>query len=166
MTGKRIRVYLRKTRGPSKRDRRWYLAVGLKWCHACEAWCSADGVREGLCRPHRAMKARQRYASDPLYRAERKNHASMRKRGVGHLDADTAETINGLYDGECSYCEDPATTFDHVHPVARGGKTEWTNMMPCCRPCNSSKKDSDLYEWAAKTGRTIKVEAMERIASL
>lgn len=43
----------------------------------------------------------------------------------------------------CQYC---GKTFDrkvleveHVFPRALGGKTEWTNIVTACRPCNSRK---------------------------
>jgi 5-methylcytosine-specific restriction endonuclease McrA len=43
----------------------------------------------------------------------------------------------------CQYCGRefaPAQlTFDHVVPVARGGKKEWENIVTCCIPCNRKK---------------------------
>lgn len=43
----------------------------------------------------------------------------------------------------CQYCGDgfPAErlTFDHVVPRVRGGRTEWTNVVTACEPCNLSK---------------------------
>ena len=30
-------------------------------------------------------------------------------------------------------------TMDHVVPVARGGRSERGNVVPCCRACNASK---------------------------
>jgi 5-methylcytosine-specific restriction endonuclease McrA len=45
----------------------------------------------------------------------------------------------------CQYCGEifPACdlTFDHVMPRSRGGLTEWTNIVTCCRPCNDRKRD-------------------------
>jgi 5-methylcytosine-specific restriction endonuclease McrA len=47
---------------------------------------------------------------------------------------------------ECQYCgkgflpED--LTFDHMIPRAKGGKTEWENILTCCVPCNAKKRDS------------------------
>jgi 5-methylcytosine-specific restriction endonuclease McrA len=54
----------------------------------------------------------------------------------------------------CQYCGDelPAErlTFDHVVPRARGGRTEWTNVVTACEPCNLRKghrlpKESGLF---------------------
>ncbi|NJO55367.1 MAG: HNH endonuclease, partial [Rhodospirillales bacterium] len=30
-------------------------------------------------------------------------------------------------------------TFDHVIPRARGGRTEWVNVVTACEPCNLRK---------------------------
>lgn len=54
----------------------------------------------------------------------------------------------------CQYCGDglPAErlTFDHVIPRARGGRTEWTNVVTACEPCNLRKghrlpRESAMY---------------------
>jgi len=54
----------------------------------------------------------------------------------------------------CQYCggEFPTErlTFDHVVPRVRGGRTEWTNVVTACEPCNLRKghrvpKESGIY---------------------
>lgn len=46
---------------------------------------------------------------------------------------------------QCQYCgeqfESRDLTFDHVRPRADGGKTEWTNIVSACIPCNALKAD-------------------------
>ena len=43
----------------------------------------------------------------------------------------------------CQYCGEqyPATelTFDHVMPVAQGGRKDWENIVTCCVSCNRRK---------------------------
>jgi 5-methylcytosine-specific restriction endonuclease McrA len=43
----------------------------------------------------------------------------------------------------CQYCSEKCATdeltYDHVVPRAKGGKTEWTNIVSCCYDCNSYK---------------------------
>lgn len=43
----------------------------------------------------------------------------------------------------CQYCglDLPAErlTFDHVLPRSRGGRTEWSNVVTACEPCNLRK---------------------------
>lgn len=53
---------------------------------------------------------------------------------------------------QCAYCHvvvegepDP----DHVVPLSRGGSNSVTNILPCCRACNSDKRDLLLGEWNA-----------------
>ena len=47
----------------------------------------------------------------------------------------------------CAYCGATATTLDHVRPVARGGLTERTNLIPACRACNYAKGHADALAW-------------------
>jgi len=43
----------------------------------------------------------------------------------------------------CQYCSKKfkmrELTYDHVVPRASGGRTEWTNIVTACKPCNSVK---------------------------
>lgn len=43
-------------------------------------------------------------------------------------------------------CMGRATTVDHVHPKAKGGQHEWTNVVASCKKCNSKKADKTLTE--------------------
>lgn len=44
---------------------------------------------------------------------------------------------------QCQYCgtehEPEDLTFDHVVPVAQGGRRGWTNIVAACQPCNRKK---------------------------
>jgi len=43
----------------------------------------------------------------------------------------------------CQYCNSKFSqkelTLDHVHPISKGGKTAWENIVSACNPCNSRK---------------------------
>jgi 5-methylcytosine-specific restriction endonuclease McrA len=45
----------------------------------------------------------------------------------------------------CQYCgrrfQPIDLTYDHVIPVARGGRKTWENIVTCCRECNRKKGD-------------------------
>ena len=60
------------------------------------------------------------------------------------------EELGHLFDacsGKCAYClTADATDVDHVQPLARGGRDELDNLVPACKSCNSSKKNSTLLE--------------------
>jgi len=59
----------------------------------------------------------------------------------------------------CFYCDDFPTTVDHVVPLIHGGTNYQENLVPCCRPCNSSKGDKSLNEWSGRNARaTTKAE--------
>ena len=44
---------------------------------------------------------------------------------------------------QCQYCGKKyplgSMTIDHIIPRSRGGTTEWTNAVSCCKKCNSKK---------------------------
>lgn len=54
-------------------------------------------------------------------------------------------------DYTCQYCahqfEPRDLTFDHVTPVAQGGRRAWDNIVTACSPCNS-RKDNRTPEQA------------------
>ncbi|MEE2657638.1 MAG: HNH endonuclease signature motif containing protein [Candidatus Latescibacterota bacterium] len=58
---------------------------------------------------------------------------------------------NRLSQGRCHYCEQhfttSALTMDHVVPIVRGGTSSKSNVVPCCKECNSQKRDLIPMEW-------------------
>ena len=57
------------------------------------------------------------------------------------------KTASGL----CWYCGQRVghanLTMDHVVPLARGGRSAKSNLVPCCKECNTRKKTSLPLEW-------------------
>lgn len=53
--------------------------------------------------------------------------------------------------GRCYYCNKavPAKelTMDHIVPIAKGGKSTKSNVVPCCKTCNTEKKSHLLMDW-------------------
>ncbi|MBI5444696.1 MAG: HNH endonuclease [Deltaproteobacteria bacterium] len=53
--------------------------------------------------------------------------------------------------GICHYCGESfpprELTMDHLVPLVRGGKTTKTNVVPCCKRCNATKKYLLPLEW-------------------
>ena len=60
---------------------------------------------------------------------------------------------NRVGQGTCHYCGrrfPPAElTMDHIVPIARGGRSTRSNVVPCCRECNASKQSLLPVEWEA-----------------
>ena len=54
----------------------------------------------------------------------------------------------------CQYCykhfKFSELTFDHVHPISKGGETSWKNIVTCCKKCNSQKGSKLLKETSFK----------------
>ncbi len=53
--------------------------------------------------------------------------------------------------GLCHYCKKKfhpkELTMDHIIPLARGGKSEKFNLVPCCKECNTKKNQLLPIEW-------------------
>lgn len=68
-----------------------------------------------------------------------KNKVPFSKHGVFIRDRNT-----------CGYCstvmETRDCTVDHIVPVSKGGKSEWSNAVCSCKTCNHRKADKDLRE--------------------
>ena len=67
----------------------------------------------------------------------------------------------GLDPAICVYCDGEVgdhwkrSAGDHIVPLARGGEDVLENLNPCCKPCNSSKRHSLLYEeWTPPNQRS------------
>ena len=79
---------------------------------------------------------------------------SMKRRGESNLNythQEWKETVI-FFGGECAYCgrtmkKGERLTRDHLVPVAEGGATTQSNVVPACRSCNSSKGKSEWHEW-------------------
>lgn len=61
--------------------------------------------------------------------------------------------------GQCAYCDNKlkwdGMTLDHVIPLSSGYKEHSTrNLVVCCKPCNSSKRDKPVFEWLKDCDRT------------
>ncbi|HFG1716678.1 TPA: HNH endonuclease [Vibrio cholerae] len=70
-----------------------------------------------------------------------------RKSAVRKYRSDVFKKTSGF----CYYCGVGLTletlTVDHFVPESRGGKTELSNLFPCCKTCNSSKGTKDIEEF-------------------
>ena len=71
----------------------------------------------------------------------------MLRKGRGKVYAAQLNMLRDQFGGACAYCGGSATTFDHVEPLARGGKHHVDNLVPACKPCNFSKNDKPLLVW-------------------
>jgi 5-methylcytosine-specific restriction endonuclease McrA len=88
----------------------------------------------------------------------RKAHKRKERVRPGRLGATELEEFSqaqldhriALLGSRCLYCSGPFQHLDHLVPVACGGRHALWNLVPSCRACNLSKKDSDPLEWASR----------------
>jgi 5-methylcytosine-specific restriction endonuclease McrA len=65
------------------------------------------------------------------------------------------------FDHSCAYCGvETKMTFEHLTPLSRGGKNQKGNIVPACLPCNSSKQDRTVEEYAPDRAQEIRDRAM------
>ena len=59
----------------------------------------------------------------------------------------------------CQYCgnrfDSQDLTFDHVIPRSAGGTTVWTNILTCCVPCNTAKRNQPA-NWSGRKGSGLR----------
>lgn len=159
--GRRTRVYQRQYPSrPGQQIRRKMAAQGMKWCRRCSIWLDAEQVgKNGLCRPHENETYRKMYAVAPeAIRARATQRRLIRLDRRKLLRDDLFELFGGL----CAYCPAPATTVDHIIPVSADGPTAPGNLVPACLPCNSSKRDRDVYAWLE--GRDVHPQFIETLS--
>ncbi len=53
--------------------------------------------------------------------------------------------------GACYFCMKnvgiKSLTMDHIVPLSRGGRSTKDNLVPCCKKCNTQKKNLLPVEW-------------------
>lgn len=73
----------------------------------------------------------------------------------------TRSAIYNHYKNRCCYCgnifKSSELNLDHVMPSSRGGKTNWSNIVTSCIPCNTKKSNRTPDE----AGMTLLVRPTE-----
>jgi hypothetical protein len=57
------------------------------------------------------------------------------------------QSIYDAWDCKCGYCDEPATSLDHIVPRFKSGSSNRNNLVPACRRCNANKASSPMEEW-------------------
>lgn len=91
-----------------------------------------------------------------IYRSENRelcNTLGMRYRSKKKQLPSTLTTkqwneMKSYFGNRCAYCNSELPlTREHFLPVNKGGEFTHNNIIPACKSCNSSKQDSDFFEW-------------------
>jgi|LSQX01.2.fsa_nt_gb 5-methylcytosine-specific restriction endonuclease McrA len=91
-----------------------------------------------------------KYRFDEEYRVAELIRCHNRRKLVTETTLTPLEWLSIVeqFNHSCAYCGTKHNlTMDHVVPVARGGLTEYHNIVPACKSCNSSKKAKDVIDW-------------------
>lgn len=116
-----------------------------------------DAARRGdrtsyIARRDKILAQKREYAARNPDKVSEANRNKRAKR-AGAVGTYTLEEVLLLYDsqgGLCAYCEvSLGDTYhvDHMQPLARGGRNDWTNLAVTCPFCNISKKDKLAEEF-------------------
>ena len=49
------------------------------------------------------------------------------------------QAIYEAWNHKCGYCEETATSLDHIVPKFKSGSNNRYNLVPACRKCNADK---------------------------
>lgn len=107
--------------------------------------------------------------SKPCERAREANLARgtySRRRGCERLRIGKRDLRRVLerYRHSCAYCQtqlrrggrrSDSLEWDHVIPIARGGRHGVGNLVPACMKCNRQKNDRLLVEWRMQKAQKI-----------
>jgi hypothetical protein len=74
------------------------------------------------------------------------------------------EHIYEAWDHKCGYCEELATSLDHVIPRFKSGSSNRNNLVPACRRCNTAKASTKMEDWYQQQEFFTQVR-MDRIKS-
>lgn len=89
----------------------------------------------------------------PLILRLMKGGGGYRRRGLRY----SKDNVYARDKGRCQYCGTALSrreaTIDHVLPRARGGRTQWTNVVLACRACNQRKGDRNPEEAGLRLSR-------------
>lgn len=104
-------------------------------------------LERALTEPFQVYKARTKI--NPIPAPLRKARTLFRQR-FRHLDRpgddltfEQWQVVLEAHGHKCAYCGSGGPlTVDHVTPLSRGGLHTVSNVVPACKPCNSSKKAS------------------------
>ena len=57
------------------------------------------------------------------------------------------QAIYEAWNHKCGYCEEMATSLDHIVPKFKSGSNNRYNLVPACRKCNADKGSKNMEEW-------------------
>lgn len=87
-----------------------------------------------------AYHERSKVANPEMLERKRKKRREL-ERAAGRVSRAEKRAIWDAHDGKCYLCHEDAEQYDHVQPLAAGGRTSVDNLRPVCQECNARKGD-------------------------
>lgn len=125
--------------------------------HGTRSGYSHHGCRCDLCRQGAAIDNATTFSKDPeRHRQYRKAYLRANPHKVATyslprrsapFDAVALAYCDLLQGDPCAYCGEPADTIDHIEAVTRSRTSDWNNLAPACRRCNSRKGAKRLLRY-------------------
>ena len=69
---------------------------------------------------------------------------NIRRNTPNNFDTSFVDYIKLILSGKCAYCDNQATTIEHIVPLSKGGLNEPQNIVGACVSCNSSKNNKEI----------------------
>src|SRR5690606_35566180 len=117
-------------RGPTGQFLQAEVVMAKRTCLDCGAITTASRCSE-------CASARQRARDRERGSSARRGYGSAYRRARARLLAGSPP---------CYWCGAPATTADHLVPLARGGTSDANNLVPSCEKCNFARQDR--FPWS------------------
>ncbi|MZK53643.1 HNH endonuclease [Clostridium beijerinckii] len=114
-----------------------------------------------------SVQRKEKYKENPLpqlkrCRIYRKNnrdtcniisqrYEARKRKIVNNFSVEQWNEVKRKFDNKCAYCgRKLPLAQEHFVPVSKGGEYTINNIVPSCKSCNSSKNNSDFFEWYPK----------------
>lgn len=152
--GSLVRKYLRRI-GVRIRPKTYHMADNplpawtppYVFCRGCWKLCSVDDRRFNQCHNCRRREARQNF-SDHRWEYFRRSDEYRRahRKAEGRCTEKQWKARCEYFGWRCVYCAKPMKSphRDHSKPLSKGGSNWPSNLVPCCRECNSRKRNRTL----------------------
>lgn len=95
-------------------------------------------------------KVKQWQQNNPeLVRAYCQQYRARKRKLSDTLTVNQWKACKEYFNHSCAYCGKHLKRLhqEHFVPVSKGGGYTANNIIPACKSCNSSKKDSDFFDW-------------------
>lgn len=135
-----------------EKGRRYYLANRERIRANSRAWYEGN---RGRALELTKERRKRNPGSVALYS---RNRRALLRAAEGRHDVDEVWQMVEDQDGLCAYCEHPLFGdfhVEHMMPVVRGGRNDWTNLAIACPRCNVRKNTKTAEEWMAVLGYRI-----------